>query len=177
MLADSVISMLYIEGDLGIWTPPEMPIHGDQFQPASFEVRLGNTLIRRHRHGDTAFTLGYGEQLALPVGACYLGSTVEKFKIPKNMYARVEGKSTWGRQFIQIHSTAGFIDPGFEGEITLEIKNIGEQQVMMRPGDRIGQVSFGWMEGKVDRPYGHPQLRSHYNGQTGPTMPHKEALQ
>lgn len=157
--------------------PDDLPIEDSQFQPASFEMRLGTKLIRRGRMGDSPFEVPIGRLFQLPPGACYLATTVEHLTILDTMYARVEGKSTWGRRFIQIHSTAGFIDPGFPGEITLEIKNIGEQTIDMRPGDRICQISFGWMEGVVLRPYGHPELNSHYAGQTGPTMPHKEALQ
>lgn len=177
MLADSEIRKMLDSGDLGIEMPDGLPVMHSQFQPASFEMRLGKDFIRRGRMGDYAFTVPYGTTLTLPPGACYLASTVETVSLPRTMYARVEGKSTWGRQFIQVHSTAGFIDPGFHGQVTLEIKNIGEQHIAMSPGDRICQISFGWVNGWVDRPYGHPELNSHYNGQTGPTMPHKEALQ
>lgn len=162
---------------MSITVPEGMEIEDSQFQPASFEMRLSNRFIRRSQLGDFPFEVSVNGSFTLPVGACYLASTIERLEIPKTMYARVEGKSTWGRQFIQIHSTAGFVDPGFPGHVTLEIKNIGEQQVKMRPGDRICQVSFGWMDGPVSRPYGHPELNSHYVGQVGPTMPHKEALQ
>lgn len=177
MLADSVIRSLLKSGKLGITVPDEFVIEDSQFQPASFELRLDKRFIRRARTGDSPFVVPFGTSFTLPPGACYLASTIETIKLPPNMYARVEGKSTWGRQFIQIHSTAGFIDPGFPGEVTLEVKNIGEQQVKMCAGDRICQISFGWMEGWVERPYGHDELNSHYVGQRGPTMPHKEALQ
>lgn len=177
MLADSVIRSLLKSGKLGITSPDELPIEDSQFQPASFELRLAKGFIRRSWTGDFPFEVPYGTTFGLPPGACYLAATIERITLPPNMYARIEGKSTWGRRFIQIHSTAGFMDPGFPGEVTLEIKNIGEQQIEMRAGDRICQISFGWMEGWVERPYGHPELNSHYVGQTGPTMPHKEALQ
>lgn len=177
MLADSVIRCLIKRNELGLVAPDDMPIEDSQFQPASVDLRLHKNLIRRGRMGDSPFTVPYGTGFTLPPGACYLGSTVEWVQIPATMYAIVDGKSTWGRQFIQIHSTAGFIDPAFPGEVTLEITNIGEQPVTMKAGDRICQIRFGWMDGEVLRPYGHPELNSHYVGQTGPTLPHKEALQ
>ena len=177
MLADSVIRALLKDETLSITAPDSLPIEDSQFQPASVDLRLGKKFIRRARTGDHPFELEFGQGFTLTPGACYLASTVEAVTLPPTMYARVEGKSTWGRKFIQIHSTAGFIDPSFPGEITLEITNIGEQPIQMKAGDRICQVSFGWMEGVVLRPYGHPELNSHYAGQTGPTMPHKEALQ
>lgn len=177
MLADSVIRELIRNGKLKIKAPDAMPLQDSQFQPASVDLRLGTDFIRRARMGDYPFSVGFGRTFSLPAGACVLASTVESIELPSDMYAIVDGKSTWGRRFIQVHSTAGFIDPGFPGEITLEITNIGEQQINLTPGDRICQIRFGWMEGCVLRPYGHPELRSHYVGQTGPTMPHEEALQ
>lgn len=177
MLSDGTIRELILDGHLKVAVPDGFYVEDWQFQPASFEMRLGNRFVRRARMGDFPMKLEWGGSLIMPPGACYLASTIEHLTLPRDMVARVEGKSTLGRNFIQVHSTAGFIDPGFPGEITLEIKNEGEQQYTIHPGDRICQVSFEWLDKPAQRPYGHPELNSHYVGQRGPTMPHKEALQ
>lgn len=169
--------MLVETGVIKIQLPDPFKIEDWQFQPASFEMRLGPKFIRRARMGDFAMELPIGGSLIMPPGACYLASTLEHLTLPDNMVARVEGKSTIGRNFVQVHSTAGFIDPSFPGEVTLEIKNEGEQQYTIHPGDRICQLSFECLDKPALRPYGHPELNSHYVGQRGPTMPHKEALQ
>lgn len=177
MLSDGTIREIIKKGYVKIEVPEGFSIEDWQYQPASFEMRLGKKFVRRARMGDFPIELEWGGSLVMPPGACYLATTVEKLILPDGLVARVEGKSTLGRNFIQVHSTAGFIDPGFPGEITLEIKNEGEQQYTIHPGDRICQVSFDWTDFPVLRPYGHPELNSHYVGQTGPTLPHKEALQ
>lgn len=97
-----------------------------------------------------------------------LATTYETVKIPDNLVARVEGRSSMGRLGITMHVTAGYIDPGFEGKITLEISNIGKMPVALYPGQRACQIVFETMISSADRPYGHPERDSKYMGQTRP---------
>jgi dCTP deaminase len=138
-----------------------------QIQPASLDVRLGPTLIR-HPCGEEIKmpVLGY----SLAPGECILASLVETFRMgADNVVARVEGKSSWARRFLSVHS-AGFIDPGFVGDITLELKNDGHSRIHLVPGVPIAQVSFQFLQGGVERMYGDAGLNSHYQYQTGPTI-------
>ncbi|NUN11818.1 dCTP deaminase [Candidatus Micrarchaeota archaeon] len=100
-------------------------------------------------------------------GEFTLGSTVERVKIPLDLVARLEGKSSLGRLGIIVHATAGYIDPGFEGHITLELNNVGKIPVALYPNMRIAQISFQTMSTPPLRPYG--QAGNRYQGQTGPT--------
>lgn len=162
MLSDGVIRKSMMNGELQIYPVPD----DYQFQPASVDLRLDGEILDpltgiRHEFFHTPWKILPGKQL--------LGCTVETVRVPSNMIARVEGKSTWGRKFIAIHSTAGFIDPGFEGEITLEIMNHGPHPVELEYGALICQISFDWLDEPALRPYGHPELKSHYQHQQGPT--------
>lgn len=109
-----------------------------------------------------------GGMYVLKSGKCVLASTAEKIIVPDNLVARVEGKSSLGRLFLSIHSTAGWVDPGWIGKITLEITNSGPWDLVLYTGMRIGQVNFTKLDGKCDRPYGSPGLGSHYQHQRGP---------
>lgn len=162
MLSDGVIRKSLASGELVILPLPE----DVQFQPASVDLRLGNEVINyktglRQQLNYTTLMVQPGEQ--------YLGTTVEYVTIPSNMIARVEGKSSWGRKFLSIHSTAGFIDPGFRGEITLEIVNHGCHPVALAYGIAICQISFDWLDEPALRPYGNAELGSRYQNQKGPT--------
>jgi dCTP deaminase len=97
-----------------------------------------------------------------------LASLVEAVGIWNDVVARVEGKSSWARHFLTVHS-AGFIDPGFQGDITLELKNDGQQELYLEPGVFIAQISFQWLAAPAKRPYGTEGLDSHYQYQKGPT--------
>lgn len=164
MLCDSTIRKHIRLGDIVI-----DPVPADvAFQPASVDLRLnqGHKLIDAvdHRELDEPF-------IFLRPNDCVLASTLERVKIPDFMVGRVEGKSTWGRRFLQVHSTAGFIDPGFFGEITLELRNDSPRVLRLLPGDYIAQLSFDFLDQRCERPYGHPELKSHYQGQRGATLP------
>jgi dCTP deaminase len=98
-----------------------------------------------------------------------LAATVERLALPDDVVARLEGKSSLGRLGLLIHSTAGYIDPGWEGTITLELSNVANLPMVLTPGMAIGQVSFMFMTTPVDRPYGSPELGSRYQGQSDPT--------
>ena len=102
-------------------------------------------------------------------GEFVLGSTLERVALPYDLVARIEGKSSLGRLGLLIHSTAGFIDAGFDGHITLELSNVASLPITLYPGMRIGQVSFLMMTTPADVPYGQGSLGSKYQGQRGPT--------
>ena len=110
---------------------------------------------------DRAFILHPGEFV--------LGSTLERVALPDDAVARIEGKSSLGRLGLLIHSTAGFIDPGFDGHITLELSNVASLPITLYPGMKIGQISFLKMTTPADVPYGAGVLGSKYQGQRGPT--------
>nr|WP_269744692.1 dCTP deaminase [Plesiocystis pacifica] len=96
-----------------------------------------------------------------------LGTTLERVRVPADLVARVEGRSSIGRLAVVVHATAGFIDPGFEGQITLELSNLGRCAVKLYPGMRISQIVFHEMKSPAERPYGAAR-GSKYQGQEGP---------
>lgn len=102
-------------------------------------------------------------------GEFVLGSTLERLRLGDDVVARLEGKSSLGRIGLLIHSTAGFIDPGFEGQVTLELSNVANLPIAIYPGMKIGQVSFYALSSPAEHPYGSPKLGSKYQGQRGPT--------
>ena len=102
-------------------------------------------------------------------GEFVLGSTLERVAVPDDLVGRVEGKSSLGRLGLLIHSTAGFIDAGFDGHITLELANVASLPITLYPGMKIGQVSFMRMTTPAERPYGAGASGSKYQGQRGPT--------
>lgn len=102
-------------------------------------------------------------------GEFMLGSTIESFRLPSNIVARIEGKSSLGRLGLAIHATAGFIDPGFEGHITLELTNLNNKPIRIYPWMKIAQISFMQMASASAKPYGFTSIGSKYQGQSGPT--------
>jgi len=110
-----------------------------------------------------------GEAFILHPGEFVLGSTLESVGVPDDVVARIDGKSSLGRLGLLIHSTAGFIDCGFRGHITLELSNVASLPITLYPDMKIGQVSFLQMTTAADVPYGTGQLGSKYQGQRGPT--------
>ena len=101
-------------------------------------------------------------------GDFVLGSTLERIALPDDLVARLEGKSSLGRLGLLIHSTAGFVDAGFDGQITLELSNVASLPITLYPGMRVGQVSFMQMSTPADNPYGSGAIGSKYQGQVGP---------
>lgn len=161
MLSDLEIRRLIFskeagEDSIGVYPLPSE----DQMQPVSLDLRLGGLL------GQMAFAPNEGYWLE--AGQFVLGSTQETFSMPRTVVGLVHGKSTWAREGLLVEC-AGLIDPGFEGQITLELKNLGHQRFRLWLGMFICQVSFSRVEGTVARPYGYPGLNSHYQGQQGPT--------
>ncbi len=98
-----------------------------------------------------------------------LGTTLETVGLGDDVVARLEGKSSLGRLGLLIHSTAGFIDPGFHGQVTLELSNVANLPITIYPGMKIGQISFYQMTTAAEHPYGSAELGSKYQGQAGPT--------
>lgn len=110
-----------------------------------------------------------GSQYVLPAGKAILGSTIETVNCPSDLSMRIEGKSTIGRLFMIPHVAASGISPGFKGQITLEIVNLGPWGIVLYPGMPIAQLFFEQMVSVCSRPYGHPSLNSKYQDQNGPT--------
>jgi dCTP deaminase len=111
--------------------------------------------------GDGVFILHPGEFV--------LGATLEQVTLPDDLVARLEGKSSLGRLGLLIHSTAGFVDAGFSGHLTLELSNVANLPITIYPGMKIGQISFLKMTTPADAPYGSSEVGSKYQGQRGPT--------
>jgi len=109
------------------------------------------------------------EQFILHPGEFVLGQTLEWVELPNDLVARLEGRSSLGRLGLLIHSTAGYVDPGWKGNLTLELSNVANLPIALYAGMRIGQISFFRMSSPVERPYGSPELRSRYQGQSEPT--------
>jgi dCTP deaminase len=110
-----------------------------------------------------------GEPFILHPGEFVLGSTVERVAIPDDMVARLEGKSSLGRLGLLIHSTAGYVDPGWDGYLTLELSNVANLPITIYPGMKIGQISFFMLTTPAEVPYGSTSTKSKYQGQRGPT--------
>jgi dCTP deaminase len=111
--------------------------------------------------GDDPFVLHPGEFV--------LGSTLEVVALPNDIVARLDGKSSLGRLGLLIHSTAGFVDPGWEGNLTLELSNVANLPITLYDGMKIGQISFQRMSSEVETAYGDAKLGSRYRGQRDPT--------
>jgi dCTP deaminase len=109
------------------------------------------------------------DPFVLHPGEFVLGSTLERVKLPDDLVARLEGKSSLGRLGLLIHSTAGFIDPGWDGHVTLELSNVANLPITIYPGMKIGQLSFMELTEPASTPYGAAKLGSKYQGQRGPT--------
>lgn len=151
-------------------------------QPASIDIRLDNRfrVFRNYRYtsidpkesqdGLTELVeVNLDEPFVIHPGEFVLGNTVERIALGNDLVARLEGKSSLGRLGLIVHATAGYIDPGFEGNITLELSNVANLPILLYPGMKIGQISFQAMTSEADRPYGHPSLGSKYKGQEAPT--------
>ncbi|MGB5952265.1 MAG: dCTP deaminase [Ornithinimicrobium sp.] len=109
------------------------------------------------------------ETFVLHPGEFVLGSTYETITLPDDVAARVEGKSSLGRLGLLTHATAGFVDPGFTGHVTLELSNVATLPIVLHPGMKIGQLCFFQLSSPSEHPYGSSAKGSHYQGQRGPT--------
>ena len=109
------------------------------------------------------------EAFILHPGEFVLGSTLERVGLPDDLVARLEGKSSLGRLGLLIHSTAGYVDPGWDGYLTLELSNVANLPITIYPGMKIGQISFFRLTTAAEVPYGSARAGSKYQGQRGPT--------
>lgn len=146
------------------------PFDENLLQPASYDITLGNKLIIYNARGGPCnywdlCELGYFE---IRPGDFILGSTEQRVKLDNGVVARIEGKSTNARNGLLIH-TAGYVDPGFAGQLTLEISCLHPHGVQLHAGMRIGQLSFNSLLTKTSAGYGDKKWNSHYQGQVGPT--------
>jgi len=154
-----------------------------QIQPSSVDLRIGNEfkvfkVIRKPYIDplDEEDLASYMESSIVEKDKAFiihpnefaLATTYEYIKVPGDLVARVEGRSSMGRLGVTMHVTAGYIDPGFEGRITLEISNIGAMPVALYPGQRVCQVVFETMTSPSEKPYGHPERNSKYMHQKRP---------
>ena len=157
------------------------PLDESAVQPSSVDVRLHDRFLvfRNHTRGiidvkedlsDLTEVVGATDDrpLILHPGEFVLGSTLERLALPDDLVARLEGKSSLGRLGLLIHSTAGFVDAGWDGQITLELSNVASLPITLYPGMRIGQVSFMQMTTAAENPYGSGPVGSKYQGQVGP---------
>ena len=158
------------------------PYEPAMIQPSSIDVRLDKyfRLFDNHRYAviDPAeeqpeltrlVEVPSGESLVLHPGEFVLGSTYEAVTLPDDVAARLEGKSSLGRLGLLTHSTAGFVDPGFTGHVTLELSNVATLPIKLWPGMKVGQLCFFRLSSPADEPYGSGATGSRYQGQRGPT--------
>ncbi len=171
-----------IKAEIGSGRVGMEPYDVAMVQPSSIDVRLDRffRVFENHRypHIDPSTeqaeltrevaTVG-DEPFVLHPGEFVLGSTYEVVTLPNDIAARLEGKSSLGRLGLLTHSTAGFIDPGFSGHVTLELANVATLPILLYPGMKIGQVCFFRMTSESEHPYGSSIYGSRYHGQRGPT--------
>lgn len=173
VLSDGTIRRFVEEGRIRIdpWDP-------ELVQPASVDLRLGNSFRVFHNHRVTSIDLrelpdNLTEEVRVPEGDSFvihpgefcLGRTLEWIELPPDIVARIEGKSSLGRLGLIVHATAGFCDPGWKGTLTLELHNLTRVPIKLYPGLLIAQLSFMTLDRPAERPYGSAELGSHYQGQ------------
>jgi len=177
VLSDGTIRRLVDEGRIRIepWDP-------ELVQPASVDLRLGDSFRVFHNHRATAIDLRDpppnlteevrvtgDEPFVIHPGEFALGRTQEWVELPDDIVARIEGKSSVGRLGLIVHATAGFCDPGWKGTLTLELANLTRVPIRLYHGLPIAQLSFMALDAPAERPYGHEELGSHYQGQVDAT--------
>jgi dCTP deaminase len=173
VLSDGTIRRLVAEGRIKI-----DPWDDRMVQPASVDLRLGRSFRVFHNFRVAAIDLGEpptnltegititdDEPFVIHPGEFVLGRTEEWVELPDDVVARIEGKSSLGRLGLIVHATAGFVDPGWKGTLTLEITNLTRVPIKLWAGKPIAQLSFMTLDRPAERPYGHPDLGSHYHGQ------------
>lgn len=177
LLSDKDILRYLEEGQIGL-----DPWDTRMLQPASIDVRLDRyfRLFNNHRYPvidpaadqnelTSMVDAGEDEPFVLHPGEFVLGATYEKVSLGTAVAARLEGKSSLGRLGLLTHSTAGFIDPGFTGHVTLELSNTATMPILLYPGMKIGQLCFFQLSSPAAKPYGAGATGSRYQGQRGPT--------
>jgi dCTP deaminase len=179
ILSDADIERRLERGDLSIEPLADPDI---QIQPASVDLRLGQEFLEFQRTNIPCIHPNSEQEVSeyvseteveadgefvLHPGDFVLGTTVERVEIPHDLIAHVEGRSSLGRLAIVVHATAGLCDPGYEGQITLELSNLGAAPVSLTPGMRISQLTFTQLSSPAERPYGS-ERGSKYQDQSGP---------
>lgn len=181
ILSDRDIRAKIASGDIVIRNADNSP-YEPYIGPSSLDIRLGK-FFKFYKHANTAvldpmkmesfkditeiMEIEDGSPIIIQPNEFVLGVTQESIKLPDNLVARCEGRSSLGRIGLIIHSTAGFIDPGFEGTVTLEITNINRMPLALYPGMRIGQLAFESMTSSAEVPY-NKKTCSKYHGQSLP---------
>lgn len=157
------------------------PFDKELVQPASIDLRLDSSFlvfdnhevecidIRKPRETTRKIEVGVSGAFIIHPGDFILGSTIEKITLPGNITSKIEGRSSLGRVGLMIHATAGYVDPGFSGNLTLEISNIARLPIRLYAGMRIAQISFIQMSSHVERLYGDKLLGSKYQNQSRAT--------
>jgi dCTP deaminase len=158
------------------------PVDDGDIQPSSVDLHLDRyfRVFRNHtmrvidvKEDQEELTelveIDEDDPFILHPGEFVLGSTLERVALPVDLVARLEGKSSLGRLGLLIHSTAGFVDAGFDGHLTLELSNVANLPITLYPAMKIGQISFLRMTTPADVPYGSAAVGSKYQGQRGPT--------
>jgi dCTP deaminase len=178
VLSDGTIRRMVEDGRIVI-----KPYDAQLVQPASIDLRLGDTFRVFNNHKAAAIDLregppeGLTEQVianeqdgfVIHPGEFCLGRTAEWVELPDDVVARIEGKSSLGRLGLIVHATAGFIDPGWKGTLTLELNNLTRVPIKLYPQLLIAQLSFMALDQPAQRPYGSEALGSHYQGQVAAT--------
>jgi len=177
VLSDRSIRRLIADGDIEI-----DPFDESLVQPSSVDVRVDRyfRVFRNSRYPyidvkqpmeelTELVEIDDEDPLILHPGEFVLGSTLERLALPNNLVARLEGKSSLGRLGLLIHSTAGFVDPGWNGHVTLELSNVASLPITLYANMKIGQLSFMQLSEPAETPYGSAALGSKYQGQRGPT--------
>jgi dCTP deaminase len=177
VLSDRDIHAALDAGDIVI-----RPFERRDVQPASVDLRLDRKfrVFRNNRYPyidlrqpqpdlTELLEIRDDEPFILHPGEFVLGQTLEWVEIPGDLVAHLDGKSSLGRVGLLIHSTAGYVDPGWKGTLTLELSNVANLPIALYFGMKIGQLSFVRMTSPVDHPYGSPELGSKYQGQSEPT--------
>lgn len=178
----SVLSDRDIRAELGSGRVRIDPYDPGDLQPSSVDLHLDRSfrVFRNNRYAyidprtpqpdlTELLTVGDDEPFVLHPGEFVLGSTYETITLPDDVAARVEGKSSLGRLGLLTHATAGFVDPGFTGHVTLELSNVATLPIVLHPGMKIGQLCFFQLSSASEHPYGSSANGSHYQGQRGPT--------
>jgi dCTP deaminase len=177
VLSDGTIRRLVEDGRIKIDPWEEALV-----QPASVDLRLGDSFRVFHNHRASAIDLRDppqhlteevkvtgDEPFVIHPGEFALGRTMEWVELPDDIVARIEGKSSLGRLGLIVHATAGFCDPGWKGTLTLELANLTRVPILLYHGLAIAQLSFMALDVPAERPYGHEELGSHYQGQVDAT--------
>lgn len=177
LLSDRDITAAIKTGKLGV-----EPFAPELIQPSSVDVRLDRWFRvfnnQKYTHIDPAqrqdeltslIEVPDGEPFVLHPGEFALASTLEVISLPDDLAGRLEGRSSMGRLGLLTHSTAGFIDPGFSGHVTLELSNVANLPMTLWPGMKVGQLCLFQLSSPTEHPYGAAVYGSHYQGQRGPT--------